>query len=69
MTISCGTVPAKQRPHQAFISAVAAGDAMRSELPDVARLRHRDLGDFRDFILVGQARLHPRQRGRQFLAW
>ena len=57
----------KKRLHQARIPAVAAGDAMGSELPDVARLRYRDLGDFRDLILVGEAGLHPRKRSRQFL--
>jgi hypothetical protein len=32
---------------------------MGSELPDVARFRNGDLGDLRDVILVGEARLHP----------
>ena len=41
---------------------------MRSELPNVPRLRNRKLGDIRDFIFVGQTGLYPRQRGRQFSA-
>ena len=55
----CGHVPGQQRLHQARISAVAAGNAMGSELPDVSRLRYRDLGDLRDFVLVGQAGSRP----------
>jgi hypothetical protein len=44
---------AQQKLHKLRIPAIAAGDAMRSKLPDVTGLRYRDLGDLRNFIFVG----------------
>jgi hypothetical protein len=57
----------KQRLHEVRIPAVAAGDAMGSEQPDIAGLRYRNVRDVRDLILVRQPRLYPRKGDRQFL--
>jgi hypothetical protein len=40
---------------------------MRSELPDIAWLRYRDLRDFGDLIFVCQTSFYPRKGGRQLL--
>src|SRR5882724_8427945 len=41
---------------------------MGPELPDVARLRDRDVRKRRDLVLVSQTDRYPRKGSRQFLA-